>query len=275
MSEQETNMRIAERVRCGIEINMTTRFYYITAAFAAIGLVAFVSFCLFYNGTDPMSEEAIKEKFGPWISEFLDLDYPGQYAHSVCRYREIIGFDSSGEEVPRVNNMPAYILPEEDHKRAVKKLQETLQSTTKVSVSFNVHDENFQFVEAKEYLLSYDHVLAAELCKRADLMKNSFIPVGLNVYMTPPAIVFTLHPSEVKFKVMPNGKLIYVSLGKGIQRWEGDMHHFRATLLDAQLQDGETVRSVASRLLAKNARVIRQFFSTDDRDPEDGVSEED
>jgi hypothetical protein len=36
---------------------------------------------------------------------------------------------------------------------------------------------------------------------------------------------------------------LYVTLGKGIQRWEGGFSmNFKKALLDAQLQDGETVR---------------------------------
>ena len=209
---------------------MVTRFYYVTGTCVIVGVIAIVSFCLFYESVDPLSEEKVKKRSGPFISEFLGLSFQGQFAFIA------------GENA----RLDAYHLTEKDRERAVNKLQDTLQNTTKVSVAFYAeawHDPQC----VKEELLFYDVGLIAELHKQVELVGESVIPTLL-VYGTAPAVIFTLHPSEVRFNVMPDGRM-YVSLGKGVQRWEGSWKHFTMTLLDARFQNGETVRSVAAHVL--------------------------
>ena len=234
-------MPLARRVR-GVGIYMTTRFYYIACAFVIIGLVVIAWFCLFHERPDPtMSFEELAEyieKNRPFISDFLGLSFPGQHA-------PMMGIDN-------VRQTP-YHLTEGDRMRAVKKLQDTFQETQKVSVTFH---ERWKELPVKESLLSYDQYLAVELCTQADLIQQTYIP-PMNIRGTGPAIVFTLHPSGIKFHVMPCGDAHYVTLANSnpqlehSMRWEGDMHHLKTAFLDARLQDGETVHSTASRVLER------------------------
>jgi len=221
---------------------MTTRFYYIAGTFAAVGLIIIVWLVLFHERSAPTGsfEELAEyiEKHRPFISDFLGLSFPGQHA-------PMMGIDN-------VRGTP-YVLTEEDQERAIKKLQDTFQNTQKISVAFyGCHLTEPRGIPIKEALMSYDQCLAAELYKQADLIQKTRIP-PMNVSGTHPVIIFTLHPSGVKFNVMPRGGYFFSLKSSNpvferCMRWEGDMHHLRMAFLDARLQDGETVRSVASRL---------------------------
>ena len=210
---------------------MTTRFYCFVGAFVVLGMVVVVSFCFFFKGTDPMSEEAIRKRLGPWISEFIGLSFPGQYS-------PVFG------QNPRLE---AYHLTENDRERAVKSLQNTLQNTKKITVEIRVRDLKTDQHGRVEYLLSYDHNLVIKLCEQAGLIGDTVIPTMLTS-MSGPDIVFVLYPSEVNLNFFSN-ETMYITLGKGYQTWKGDMYHLRIACLDTRLQNGETVRSVASRIL--------------------------
>ena len=163
------------------------------------------------------------------------MNFPGQYAPPF------------GEGNIRTTY---YILTEDEQERAIKKLQDTLLDTKKVSVEFGFDKTNEdRTIEwcVKKHWLFYDHNLATELSTQlyVESESDSCIPTLL-VYMSAPEIVFTLYPSEVKINIMvakmDEGGLLYVTLGKGFQRWEGGFStSFTKALLNAQLQDGETV----------------------------------
>jgi len=254
---------------------MIMRFYYITGTFV-IGLIVIVSFCLFHGSAlmmpederlsedeemsngEGLSEEWFKKHGSPFISDFLGLSFPGQYAPPYGHVNSLR--DTS------------YELTEEDMERAVKKIQDTFQNTQKVSVEFYADSwSNPRLV--KEELLCYDYDLVAELCKQASLMQKSIIP-PMSVSGTGPSITYILHPSGVKFNIMPDGGTCYVTLRHKyprwdeVQRWRGDLWRIGIVLLDARLQDGETVRSTAARVLDKSDWYPKEHT------PENGNSED-
>ena len=222
---------------------MVTRFYYVTGTFAIIGMIFIASFCLFHKKVAPVNSEEWIKKRGPYISDFLGLSFPGQYA-------PMFGHDN-------LRTVP-YVLSGEDRERAVKKLQDTFQNTQKVSVVFDDYwgkqpdirgKESLPF---KEFFLSYDQYLATELSKQTELVGETLISPLSTISAGGPDIVFTLQPSGVKF-IFYSCKDMFVILvtrnsqWQGCQRWQGDFHYLETALLDARLQNGETVLSVAAR----------------------------
>jgi hypothetical protein len=221
------------------------RFSHIAATFVIIGLIAIVSLCLFLkirhaDKLAPMlSEEEVKKHAAPFISDFLGLSFPGQYApyHGIGETR----------------TMP-YLLTDEERDRAIKKLQDTFQTTHKVSVAVPGLRGNQLNISDKESLLFYDQYLITELSKQTELIGNTQIDTFSTMTAGTPVIIFTLHPSEVRFVFLSFGTM-YVTLKthnkqweRYSQRWRGDMEHLRLPLLNAQFHSGESVRSVVFRL---------------------------
>ena len=254
---------------------MSKCFYYIVCIFAIIWVIAFASLRFFCERFDrlarvtleQMTDEEYIKHFGPAISEFLGLNFPGQYAPT--HYMYVFGNIRT----------TSYDLTEEDREQAIKKLQEMFQNTQKVSVAFYT-DAGHTYQLVKEELLSYDQYLITTLCEQADLIQQTHIPT-LTTSWSGPAIVFTLHPSGVRFNIIPrvDGIRCYVTLRhkdpslEYAQRWQGDFHYLTLALLDAHLQDGETVRSVASRILDYYSWYPKESFfengnSTDQADSE-------
>jgi len=235
--------------------NMTMRFYYVTGVFVLVGLIVCVSFWFFPKPerlAPMLTEELVKKYGGPFISDFLGLSFPGQYApmHGIGTIRT-----------------ERYVLSEEEREQAIKILQNTLQTTQKISVTIG---------DGKEFLLLDDQSLAAELSKHAALIGETGIDPLSTLMSGSPVIVFTLHPSDVLFVFLSFGPM-YATLRphdprwRGHHRWRGDMDSLRTALLDAQLQDGETVRSVAFRLPGSERRWEKP---PDEPAPENGNSEE-
>jgi len=235
---------------------MIMRFYYVTGAFVLVGLIVFASFWFFPKPKKlaPMlTEELVKKYGGPFISDFLGLSFPGQYApfHGIGNIRR-----------------EPYVLTEEERERAIKKLQDTFQTTQKISVTIG---------NSKEFLLLYDQCLAIELSKYAALMGDTRIDSLSALTAGSPDIVFTLHPSDVQFVFLTFGTM-YATLRphdprwRGHKRWRGDMDYLRTALLDTRLQDGETVRSVARRVLGRGTFLDR--LPTENGNAEDQTDSE-
>ena len=185
--------------------------------------------------SDTLHDSSIREECGPFISEFLGLSFPGQFAPMF------------GKNARREN----YYLTEQDQELALKTLRDALHHSETVSVEFFVWD-NFLLHSLEKCFLSYDHDFAEILCKQADSMADTFIaPLD---YMYVPDIVFVFYPSEVHINMIATpstpfarAPLLYVTLEEGMQRWEGNFgDDFMAALLDLRLQSGETVRSRVS-----------------------------
>jgi len=215
--------------------------------FMSVILLAFIGFiCVDFLADiaeyplthDAPQEQTIQEVCGPFISEFLGLNFPGQYA-------PMFGKDARSEN---------YDLTKEDRKQAIQKLRETLQNTEEVSVEIVGIDR--QQNTSEKYLPLDGSDLLHELCKQVDLVEDTCItPLD---DMCVPDIVFTFYPSEMKINIMeshPEASFVhvpflYVTLGEGMQRWEGNFGNgLMMTLLNTRLQGGQTVRSyVVERL---------------------------
>jgi len=190
---------------------------------------------------DVLQEKTMQEVCGPFISEFLGLSFPGQYAAMLGKNARFENYD----------------LTNEDRKRAIQQLQDTLKNTEEVTVEF-VSQNDWQRFPTEKYLMFYDSDLAQELCKQADLMEDTYIAPMDGMYV--PDIIFTFSPSEMKINIMESHPaasfvhipFLYITLGEGMQRWEGDFgNDFMMILLNGhlRLQGGKTVRScIAERL---------------------------
>ena len=230
----------------------------IFSVFMSVVLIAFIGFVSIEFLADiagiPLPhderiERAIREQSGPFVSDFLGMSFPGQYASMLGKF-------------PRPES---YGLTAEDRKLAIQKLQDALQNSQEISVEI----VDIQHRVSERYLLQYDSNLVIELCRQADLIEDTSIsPLD---FMRVPDLVFTLHPSEVNINFIANSSAhvpsMYVTLGGGMQRWEGNFGiGFIATLLDAQLQRGGTVRSrVSTRLPLFPLDAIPSRLETDEK----------
>ena len=227
------------------------RFYYITGTFVIIGLIAITWFCLFRERPAPMISEEMVREHGPYISDFLGLSFPGQYA------------PMSGYAPISNTRTTSYALTEEDRERAVKKIQDTFQNTQKVSVVFDNYGGKKTDICGKEFLLSYDQHLAAKLGEQANLMGDTSISPFSAISAGSPYIVFSLHPSGVTFEFYSRD-ICHVKLitchprWQNAQRWYGNFHYSAMALLDARLQDGETVRSKALHFLDDSHWLLKE-----------------
>ena len=181
---------------------------------------------------DTLHEHAMHEQCGPFISEFLGMNFPGQYAPMFGKNARSKNYD----------------LTKEDHERAIQRFQEMLQGSKEVSVEI-VRWNDLRRAASERYWLSYDSNLAMELCQQTELFEGTSISPLLDLYL--PDLVFTFYPSEVRISMVGSppdsfvqAPLLYITLGSGMQRWEGDFGNgFTAALTNAQLRGGGTVRS--------------------------------
>lgn len=177
---------------------------------------------------DVERETMIQEEYGPFISNFLGLDFPGQYA-------PMFGKNARLER---------YLLTKEEQTLAIYKLQSALQQAENVTVKVTIGTADPPS-DTAELPLSYDADLASELCMQTDSAEyTSISPLDNRLA---PELVFTFYPSEIKVNMTDSTSTpsIYITWGNGKQRWEGFFGGgFASALLNAKLKSGETIGSL-------------------------------
>lgn len=205
---------------------------------AIIGFICVDFFADFANDPMPFNarqEKTIQETYGPFISEFLGLNFQGQYAPKYGK-----------------NARPdSYRLTAEDRQSAIQQLQHVFRNSDQVSLEVTSVNEEQKTI-SERFWLSYDGPLAEELCSQVEFAEDTFIsPLD---YKYIPDVVLTFHPSELRINMMAHSPVpsahfpfVYLSLGQGMQRWEGFFGYgLTAAILDAQLTSGETVHACIS-----------------------------
>ena len=231
---------------------MITRLYFIVGIFILLGMVVLTSFYIFNMATKPCceylfcdsehdlrdavdrgSEEAIRKYYGPMISGFLGLNFPGQYA----------SYDHG--ENPRSEY---YFLSEDEREIAIKKLQDTFRETKKVVVIFHELSYADKGDYYEEHLLVYNTELVGELCNQTALIGELCIS-PLMCLRSHPDITFTFHPSKLKL-CFRGADWLYASFGEVEQQQCSGLGIpiLSDLLLDSRLQNGTTVRSVRERI---------------------------
>jgi len=159
-------------------MSVATRFYLllIVCFLVLFGAMAIAYFLFFFPRVDYRSESEVKKRYekryGQFISEFLGLAFPGQYADIFTNN-------------PRLES---YYLTEKDRELAVKKLQDTLLNTKEISVECVVWSGGSH---VNKYTVSFDQDVVDVLCKQAGLVGETFIPSML-FPGDPPPISITL-----------------------------------------------------------------------------------
>ena len=214
---------------------------FVFSAFMSVVLIMFIGYvCIdfladivgYSSSQNTLQEHALTEQYEPLLSEFLGIHFPGQDFGT--------GF--------------GYELTSEDRERAIRRLQAMFLQTEEVSMEIICWDDRQQYI-TETHWLSWDNDLATELCEQANFINDTFIVSDSDIYV--PVVVFTFFPSGVKMNARENfhaplvdKPAMNITLGIGTQRWEGKFGDGMITaLLNARLQEGETVRACVSEQL--------------------------
>lgn len=190
--------------------------------FTSVVVIAIIVVSLILSCSHEDASVRRKTRYGPYISDYLSLSYSTQYDNPI----------DNRDETPQ-----DYYLSQKETKHALAVLRTTIRNSERISCDLITGHPD------KIVKYSYDadvEPLKKELYDTIDLRGRPRIP-RLLAYLSPPNMVLTLYPSEIKINIYIHPEFCYINWKNGVQRFEGSFsQEFLRACLNVKDKSGVT-----------------------------------